>query len=84
VADQTAATAKPKANTWQLQKDLAKVERKLEKLNNQIADIGRQMASAAIDNVKLLELQQQLSRLQAEQQLIELDWERIAGQLEDS
>jgi ATP-binding cassette subfamily F protein uup len=84
VADQTAATAKPKVNTWQLQKDLTKVERKLEKLNKQIADIGTQMASAAIDNVKLLELQQQLSRLQAEQQLIELDWERIAGQLEDS
>ncbi len=84
VADQIAVSAKPKVNTWQLQKDLTKVERKLEKLTTQIADIGTQMASAAIDNVKLLDLQQQLSRLQAEQQLIELDWERIAGHLEDS
>jgi ABC transport system ATP-binding/permease protein len=75
---------KPKVNTWQLQKDLAKVERKLEKTANQLTELTIKMSSATNDFAQLTELQQEFEKIQAAQAVAEQEWERISESLESA
>lgn len=77
----TAAIEKPKLNIWQLQKDIAKIERKLEKIANQLETLNLKMASATNDFAELTQLQQQAQDLAASQAEAEAQWEKLAEHL---
>jgi ATP-binding cassette subfamily F protein uup len=55
-------------------KDLARLERALEKLTERESALHEQMAAAATDHVRLRELQQQLGQSAAEREELEAQW----------
>nr|WP_246497927.1 ABC-F family ATP-binding cassette domain-containing protein [Natronoglycomyces albus] len=60
-------------------KELAKIERQVEKLEKKIADVHADMASAAMDPQKLTDLQSKLDVLQADLDQKEERWMELAG-----
>ncbi|MFZ9751498.1 MAG: ABC transporter C-terminal domain-containing protein, partial [Candidatus Nanopelagicales bacterium] len=73
---------KSSVNTWQLQKDLAKVERKINQLTEQITQIQLKMVSATNDYLKLQELQQELDQKEESKIEQEESWLNIQLQLD--
>jgi len=61
------------------QKELSKLERRLEKVESKIKGNHADMAAAATDSAKLAELQDQLSALESERDEIEERWMELAG-----
>lgn len=74
--------SKPKINTWQLQKDLAKVERKISQLTEQITQLQLKMASATNDYKQLQQFQQELDVLEKAKSAQENTWLEIQSVLE--
>ncbi|MGL4831118.1 MAG: ATP-binding cassette domain-containing protein, partial [Propionibacteriaceae bacterium] len=62
----------------QAKKDLARIEQQLSKLDAKMSTIHQQMATAAADYDKLMDLQRKLDALQAEKDERELDWLSLA------
>lgn len=73
---------KSSVNTWQLQKDLARVERKINQLTEQITQIQLKMVSATNDYLKLQELQQELDQKEESKIEQEESWLNIQLQLD--
>lgn len=73
---------KEKVNTWQLQKDLAKVERKLAKLDEQITGINLKMLSVALNYKELTQLQDELNEFKTTKEALEATWLAIMAKLE--
>ncbi len=63
------------------QKDLARLERRLEKLASREADLHKAMAEAASDYARLAELDTELKSLQAERESTEVEWLELAERL---
>ncbi|MGK5552942.1 ABC-F family ATP-binding cassette domain-containing protein [Actinomadura kijaniata] len=74
------APAKPKAggNDWKARKELDKLERRLEKLAGQQAELHEQLAAHATDYAKLQELDARLRALQEEAARVEEEWLMLA------
>lgn len=74
--------SKPKTNSWQLQKDLAKAERKISQLTEQITQLQLKMASATNDYKQLQQYQQDLTELELARTAQENLWLEIQSALE--
>ncbi|GAA1550505.1 ABC-F family ATP-binding cassette domain-containing protein [Actinomadura kijaniata] len=74
------APAKPKAggNDWKARKELDKLERRLEKLAKQQAELHEQLAAHATDYARLQELDARLRALQEEAAQVEEEWLMLA------
>jgi ATP-binding cassette subfamily F protein uup len=60
-------------------KELARLERKLEKLERQEAELHRAMSEHATDHVRIAELNSQLQQLQADRRAVEDAWLALAS-----
>jgi ATP-binding cassette subfamily F protein uup len=63
------------------QKDLSRLERRLEKLASREADLHTAMAEAASDYARLADLDTELKALQSERESTELEWLELAERL---
>ncbi|GAA2268036.1 ABC-F family ATP-binding cassette domain-containing protein [Glycomyces scopariae] len=78
-SSQAAPAARPSgAQDRAVQKELSKLERRLERTDEKIAGVHAQMAAFATDPGKLAELQGALSALEAEKDEIEERWMELA------
>ncbi|GAB3665503.1 ABC-F family ATP-binding cassette domain-containing protein [Actinocorallia lasiicapitis] len=77
-----AAAAKPAVTAtkadWKTQKELDRLERQLDKLTKREAKIHEEMAGAATDHAKLLDLDAQLKAVLDEKDEIEMAWLELA------
>ncbi|MFI0371475.1 ABC-F family ATP-binding cassette domain-containing protein [Actinomadura sp. 1N219] len=77
-----ASAAKPKGGQdWKARKELDRLERRLEKLAGQEADLHEQLAAHATDYAKLQELDGRLKEIQAEAATVEEEWLMLAEDL---
>ena len=79
----TPAPPKPKGGgqDWKARKELDRLERRLEKLARQEADLHEQLAAHATDYAKLQELDGRLKEIQAEAAGVEEEWLMLAEDL---
>ncbi|TMQ98925.1 ABC-F family ATP-binding cassette domain-containing protein [Actinomadura soli] len=80
-ADAGKAAAPPKptgGQDWKARKELDRLERRLEKLAGQEADLHEQLAAHATDYAKLQELGGRLREIQAEAAAVEEEWLMLA------
>ncbi len=75
-------SASASAAARQAKKDLARIEQQLSKLDAKMSTIHQQMATAAADYDKLMDLQRKLDALQSEKDERELDWLSLAEAVE--
>ncbi|WUH97565.1 ABC-F family ATP-binding cassette domain-containing protein [Spirillospora sp. NBC_00431] len=74
--------SKPKGGQdWKARKELDRLERRLEKLAGQQADLHEQLAAHATDYARLQELDGRLKELQAEAATVEEEWLMLAEDL---
>ncbi|WP_433148073.1 ABC-F family ATP-binding cassette domain-containing protein [Actinomadura nitritigenes] len=74
-----AAPPKPKGGQdWKVRKELDRLERRLEKLSGQEAELHEQLAAHATDFVRLQELDGRLKEIQAEAARVEEEWLMLA------
>ncbi|GAA1877663.1 ABC-F family ATP-binding cassette domain-containing protein [Actinomadura bangladeshensis] len=79
-----AASAPPKAKggqDWKARKELDRLERRLDKLAGQEAELHEQLAAHATDYAKLQELDARLREIQAEAAGVEEEWLMLAEDL---
>ena len=69
-----AATPMTAADTRRAKKDLARLEQQLARLEERVLGLYEQMADAASDHQRLLDLQGELDRLAGEKDDLELAW----------
>ncbi|TDC73881.1 ABC transporter C-terminal domain-containing protein, partial [Actinomadura sp. 7K507] len=76
-------SAKPKGGgqDWKARKELDRLERRLEKLARQEAELHERLAAHATDYAKLQELDGRLKEIQAEAAGIEEEWLMLAEDL---
>jgi ATP-binding cassette subfamily F protein uup len=67
----------------EVKKEIARLDRQLERLTSQEADIQRALAQAASDYPRLIELGGQLAVLQAEKEKVEERWLSLAEELSE-
>ncbi|WP_433333591.1 ABC-F family ATP-binding cassette domain-containing protein [Spirillospora sp. CA-294931] len=72
---------KPSGNDWKARKELDRLERRLDKLNQQAADLHEQLAAHAADYEKLQDLDARLKTVQAEAAEVEEQWLLLADEL---
>jgi ATP-binding cassette subfamily F protein uup len=78
-----AAPPKPKGGQdWKARKELDRLERRLEKLSGQEAELHEQLAAHATDFVKLQELDGRLKEIQAEAARVEEEWLMLAEDID--
>ncbi|KAB2377485.1 ABC-F family ATP-binding cassette domain-containing protein [Actinomadura montaniterrae] len=78
-----AAPPKPKGGQdWKARKELDRLERRLEKLSGQEAELHEQLAAHATDFVKLQELDGRLKEVQAEAARVEEEWLMLAEDID--
>ncbi|MWA04201.1 ATP-binding cassette domain-containing protein [Actinomadura sp. LD22] len=78
-----AAQPKPKGGQdWKARKELDRLERRLEKLSGQEAELHEQLAAHATDFVKLQELDGRLKEIQAEAARVEEEWLMLAEDID--
>lgn len=70
------------AKERQLKKDLARIERQMEKLDLELADLNRSQELAAFDAEKLLEVTSKLAEASARRTALEEQWLNITMKLE--
>ncbi|NEA25356.1 ABC transporter C-terminal domain-containing protein, partial [Actinomadura bangladeshensis] len=80
---ETAAAPKAKGGgqDWKARKELDRLERRLEKLAGQEAELHEQLAAHATDYAKLQELDARLREVQAEAAGVEEEWLMLAEDL---
>ena len=71
----------PGATRRAARKEVARLERSLERIAAQEAELQQDMVASAADHTRLLELQAQLTELQAERDRLELQWLTVADSL---
>jgi len=76
------ATQRGGANERQLKKDLAKHERRIERLTEQIAELDRAMVEAATEPARLMELNREREPLAQELAEAEEAWLEVSAELE--
>ncbi|QKG22211.1 ABC-F family ATP-binding cassette domain-containing protein [Actinomadura verrucosospora] len=78
-----AAPPKPKSGQdWKARKELDRLERRLEKLAGQEAELHERLAAHATDFVKLQELDGKLKEIQAEAARVEEEWLMLAEDID--
>ncbi|MFA1545230.1 ABC-F family ATP-binding cassette domain-containing protein [Actinomadura chokoriensis] len=81
-AERPAPAAKPKGGQdWKARKELDRLERRLDKLAGQEAELHEQLAAHATDYAKLQELDARLREIQAEAAGVEEEWLMLAEDL---
>jgi ATP-binding cassette subfamily F protein uup len=68
--------------TQSAQRELKRLEREIERLTEQEADLNEEMAASATDHARLTELQSELERLVAERGELETEWVESSELLE--
>ncbi|MBO2447019.1 ABC-F family ATP-binding cassette domain-containing protein [Actinomadura barringtoniae] len=76
-----APATKGSSQNWKARKDLDRLERRLEKLSKQEAELHEQLAANATDYEKLQELNEQLKNIQTEAGQVEEEWLLLAEDL---
>jgi ATP-binding cassette subfamily F protein uup len=76
-----ASSNKGSGQDWKARKELDRLERRLEKLAKQEAELHEQLAANATDYEKLQELNEQLKNVQAEAGQVEEEWLMLAEDL---
>ncbi|XVQ12511.1 ABC-F family ATP-binding cassette domain-containing protein [Spirillospora sp. CA-255316] len=72
------AAAKGGGQEWKARKELDRLERRLDKLSKQEAELHEQLAAAATDYERLQELDGRLKEIQAEAAQVEEEWLMLA------
>ena len=81
-ADVVAAPKVDSATRRRLEKEMKSLERKMEKLRDQIAELHERMAANATDVAALTELTTESSLIREDIEAYELQWMELAEQLE--
>nr|WP_106402922.1 ABC-F family ATP-binding cassette domain-containing protein [Actinocorallia populi] len=80
-AQASSTAAAPASRTkldWKVQKELDRLERRLDKLGQREEQLHAQMAGAATDHARLMELDGELKAVLAEKDEVEMEWLELA------
>ena len=69
------------AKVWLVKKEMAKLEKQIEKLSTELSDLKEQEAEAAFDHEKLLDIGDQIKDVGSRKDLLELKWLELSEQV---